>query len=42
MLRLVWDWLRRVLSGHRLTQAIKRNERAADDLDDVLRKVLRR
>ncbi|MGR3513685.1 MAG: hypothetical protein ACU0GG_13060 [Paracoccaceae bacterium] len=42
MLNALWSWLREVLSGQRLSQAIKRNERAADELDDVLRKVLRR
>lgn len=42
MLRSVWHWLREVLSGHRLAQAIKRNERAAEELDHALRKVLRR
>ena len=42
MQKRVLAWLRQVLSGHRLSRAIQRNERAADELDSVLRKVLRR
>ncbi|MEM6385084.1 MAG: hypothetical protein AAF718_02490 [Pseudomonadota bacterium] len=42
MLERAWKWLRQMLSGQRLSAAIQRNERAADELDDVLREVLKR
>jgi len=34
--------LREILAGRRLAQAVRQNDRAADDLDAVLREVLRR
>lgn len=41
MLGRLWRGIRRALTGRRLTGAIDRNERAADELDALLRKVLR-
>ena len=42
MLRWLWDSLKDALAGPRLSRAVKRNEKAADDLDAVLREVLKR
>lgn len=42
MLKRSWEWARRLLAGRRLALSIARNARAADDLDGVLREVLKR
>lgn len=42
MLKRFWDGVRHMLAGVRLTRAIERNRKAADELDNLLREVLRR
>ena len=42
MLKRVWDGARQMLAGIRLTRAIEKNQKAADELDNLLREVLRR
>lgn len=42
MLKRCLAWARRMLAGPRLARSIARNARAADDLDGVLREVLKR
>lgn len=42
MVKEVWLMLRRVLSGRGLGEAMDRNQKAADELDGLLREVLRR
>ncbi len=42
MLRRLIDSLRRALAGRQLNRAVTRNAQAADDLDSLLREVLRR
>jgi hypothetical protein len=41
MLNRLRTWVFRAATGRRLGRAIERNERAADELDTLLRKVLR-
>jgi hypothetical protein len=41
MSKRVWIRLKKWLAGKRLARAVERNQRAADDLDQALRKVLR-
>lgn len=42
MLKRIWNGVRQRLAGLPLNRAIERNQRAADDLDSLLREVLRR
>ncbi|MEM7753412.1 MAG: hypothetical protein AAF230_08365 [Pseudomonadota bacterium] len=42
MLKQIWSSVRTRLVGMRLKRAVERNQKAADDLDTVLREVLRR
>ncbi len=42
MLRNIWAVVRRLLAGRGLGHAIDRNRKAADDLDSLLREVLKR
>ena len=42
MMKWLRSSLRRLLAGRRLVRAIERNEEAADQLDTLLREVLKR
>lgn len=42
MLKTIWAEVRRLLTGRGLGHAIDRNKKAADDLDSLLREVLKR
>ena len=42
MLRRIWERLRRAGAGPRLRRAIDNNDRAATELDALLREVLKR
>lgn len=37
----LWTWFRRCLAGARLNRAMERNEQAADELDRLLKEVLK-
>lgn len=41
MAKNVWKRVRDFLSGRRLAQAIERNDRAVDKLDETVREVLK-
>ncbi|MDA8585951.1 hypothetical protein N9L47_06705 [Rhodobacteraceae bacterium] len=41
MVKSIWKRLRDFLSGRRLAEAIKRNDRAFDMLDQTVREVLK-
>lgn len=42
MVQWLWDSLRDALAGRRLRRAMQRNAQAADELDALLREVMRR